>query len=146
MAPGIWVRRFPSLNKTFSIFKHEIQLENDSTQHEAALEHPRDGEGDQESEEDEHDVVHGECGRNTSHNLDCWRYQHRHPATKPEKTHTFSHKIPLSGFRRKTRLTYQTPIRRRCTRRTPLPCSYPGWWKASAVSCKPVATNNEYVF
>ena len=50
------------------------------TQDESALKDAGDGEGDEESEEDEHDVVDGEGADEAGDGLDHARYQHRRPA------------------------------------------------------------------
>ena len=52
------------------------------TQDESALEDAGDGEGDEESEEDEHDVVDGEGADEAGDGLDHAGYQHRRSAAE----------------------------------------------------------------
>jgi len=55
------------------------------TQDKSALEDARNWECDEEAEEDEHDVVDGEGGGDTCHDLDHGGNQHRKSATESDQ-------------------------------------------------------------
>ena len=70
-----------SISSTSSPANHQLQT---LTQDESALEDAWDWERDEESEEDEHDVVDGEGADEAGDGLDHAR--HQHSRTAPEST------------------------------------------------------------